>query len=350
MNANSAPGGTGRGVGHLDLLLALGITAALNVAVFLPAVRATPVTLPLGLVFALLVPGYVLVAAVFPERYTETASGDAAGQAVATGTGVTVLERLLLAVGCSVLIVPTIGYLLNFTPVGVRLVPTLLATSGFTAITVPLAWLRRLRVPLATRFRAVEPVVGLAARDVLASRETSTTWSLLVVGAVVFFALSSGYALVGGATGESYSELYLLGEDGDGLTDGNVSVGDGPRTLEVGITNHEDRPVAYTVVVLRQQVGTDRNETAVRAQTELNRFEMRAMPGESVTRETTVPAAAGDSDRVTWLLYTGDAPEALSGETAAYQVYLWVDDPAGADRSAARQRERAVGPPEGDTE
>jgi len=328
MNATSGSDETSGGVVPVDLLAALALTVALNVAVFLPVVRGTPARVPLGLAFALFVPGYVLVAAVFPERYTGDRRGgaDAAGRAVADGVGITFLERALLSVGCSVLVVPAVGYALNFTLWGVRLVPVLLVTSGVTFVVALVAWARRLQVPPASRFRAAGPVEALSKGAPSGDGETSTAVTVVLVGAVAFFALSTGYAAVGASTGEGYSELYLVDAEGDRLADGNISVpADGSRDLRVGVGNAEGRPVEYTVVVLSQRVATDGNRTTVREQTELNRFEMTVDPGKSVTRPTGVPAAASGSDRVTWLLYTDRVPETISGETADYQVYLWLE-------------------------
>jgi uncharacterized membrane protein len=328
MRGQSAAGRRSDELVPIDLLVALGITVALNVAVFVPVVRETPGRVPLGLLFVCFVPGYVLVAALFPEAHSESRQLDTGPissiRTVFGGSGITVLERCLLAVACSVIVVPCVGYLLNFTPWGIRLTPVLVATSVVTVVATLVAWVRRVRHPPETRFRTAEAVGPLRLGWLTGDGGTSKTATYLLVGSLVFFALSSGYAVVGGSPGESYSELYLLSAEGEELVDGNLSAPTGePRTLQLGVNNHEGRPVTYTVVVLGQQVVTAENETVIRDQTRLNAFELSVDSGESRTAETIVPATA-DSDRVVWLLYTGDVPDEVSPRTAPYSVNVWL--------------------------
>ena len=84
----------------------------------------------LGAPFMLFIPGYTLVAVLFPAR-----------QAIST------VERLALSVGASIVVVSLIGAVLNFTPLGVRLVPVLCSVSGFTLATSAMAWWRRRKLP-----------------------------------------------------------------------------------------------------------------------------------------------------------------------------------------------------------
>jgi len=51
----------------IDLVAVVAATILVNVAVFAPIVRETPLRILLGLPFALFVPGYALVSAVFPK-------------------------------------------------------------------------------------------------------------------------------------------------------------------------------------------------------------------------------------------------------------------------------------------
>ncbi|MDS0261358.1 DUF1616 domain-containing protein [Haloarcula sp. S1CR25-12] len=323
----------------VDLLAALAVTAALDVAVFAPVIRETPVRVPLGLVFACFVPGYVLVTALFPEAYSGGRQLDtgpvASVRSAVGGAGITVLERCLLAVACSVVLVPAVGYLLNFTRWGVRLAPMLVVISAVTAVLALVAWGRRVRQPPERRFRPAELFRALC-RRLIDRRETNAAVTALLVGSLAFFALSTGYAVMGGSADARYSELSLLSADGEQLVDGNLSAPVGePRTLQLGVGNHEGREVTYTVVVLRQQVASTDREPVVREQMRLTSFEVTVPAGADRTVETVVPLSAGESDRVVWLVYTDGLPRQVSTGTAPYHVHVWLSGTAPSDDGTA---------------
>ena len=89
----------------------------------------------LGLLLVLFLPGYSLVAALFPRK------DDLDG-----------IERIALSFGLSIAVVPLLGLALNYTPLGSRLVPVLLGLSLFTVLLAVVAGVRRVRMPEAERF------------------------------------------------------------------------------------------------------------------------------------------------------------------------------------------------------
>lgn len=313
-----------------DLLAAVGLTLALNVAVFAPVLRDTPLRIPLGFLFVCLVPGYVVVAALFPERFR--GERDARGGGGQTGTagadGVTVTERLLLSVGLSVVVVPAIAYAWNFTPWGIRLVPVLLSTSVFTVGLAGLAALRRRRLPEDAQFRPRLPDGLGGARSTPTGGGSRWVVNAVLVVAVLCFAASAGFAVVELSPDEQYSEFYLLSADGDafaGAEQPPAVVPGEPQTVEVAVGNHEGTPTNYTVVVVQQTVAVDGNETEVREQTRLDRFTVAVDHNETAVRNDTVTATERDDrSRVVWLLYPDDPPETASTTSAANHVYLWV--------------------------
>ena len=92
--------------GHFDLALALGITIVTVALVFVPYLNGTFLRPVLGLVFVLLVPGYVFIAAFFPRK--EDMSD---------------IERIALSFGFSIGTLGLIGIGLNYTPWLIRLEP-----------------------------------------------------------------------------------------------------------------------------------------------------------------------------------------------------------------------------------
>ena len=100
-----------------------------------PRLNETPVRVLLGLLLVLFLPGYSLVAALFPRK------DDLDG-----------IERIALSFGLSIAVVPLIGLALNYTPLGIRLVPVLLGLSLFTVLLALVAYIRRAWVSKAERF------------------------------------------------------------------------------------------------------------------------------------------------------------------------------------------------------
>ena len=122
----------------LDLALVIALTLACILFVLAPWLNETPVRVLLGLLLVLFLPGYSLVAALFPRK------DDLDG-----------IERIALSFGLSIAVVPLIGLALNYTPLGIRLVPVLLGLSLFTVLLAVVAGVRRVWMPEAERFVVV---------------------------------------------------------------------------------------------------------------------------------------------------------------------------------------------------
>nr|QNO46655.1 hypothetical protein LDPDHNFI_00009 [Methanosarcinales archaeon ANME-2c ERB4] len=118
-----------------DLAVVITLTLACILFVLAPRLDETPVRLLLGLVLVLFLPGYSLVAALFPRR-----------------NDLDSIERIALSFGLSIAIVPLIGLALNYTSYGIRLVPVLLGLSLFTISLAVVAGVRRGLVSEGERF------------------------------------------------------------------------------------------------------------------------------------------------------------------------------------------------------
>jgi hypothetical protein len=103
------------------------------VGVTLLSVATTVVTSGLGLylryafgaVFVLFLPGYALLEALYPKRELEE------------------LTRFALSIGLSLALVPLTGLVLNYTPLGLRLLPVTLSLSGLTLALLVFALIRK---------------------------------------------------------------------------------------------------------------------------------------------------------------------------------------------------------------
>lgn len=132
-----------------DLTAVVVLTLLTSLAVFLPGVRDTPLRILLGLPFILFVPGYAFIAALFPEQGNSFIRDE---QTVDEDHGIDAIERVALAFGLSIAIVPLLGLLLNFTPWGIQLTPSVLSVGGFTIAAAVIATLRRWELPTEERF------------------------------------------------------------------------------------------------------------------------------------------------------------------------------------------------------
>jgi len=133
-----------------DLAAVVVFTLLTCVVVFVPWVNETPLRILFGLPFILFLPGYAFIAALFPEAGespvaedsnegstpdTQAESGsetdpeptetDDSRFAISNRdrSGIDGIERVALAFGLSIAIVPLLGLVLNFTPWGIRLTP-----------------------------------------------------------------------------------------------------------------------------------------------------------------------------------------------------------------------------------
>jgi len=121
-----------------DLALVIILTLSCIPFVLLPPLNETPVRIILGLLLVLFLPGYSLIAALFPGK------DDLDG-----------IERIALSFGLSIAVVPLLGLALNYTPFGIRLVPILIVLSVFTVSLAVIAGVRRQGLPEGERFVVV---------------------------------------------------------------------------------------------------------------------------------------------------------------------------------------------------
>ena len=313
-----------------DLAAVVGLTALTIGAVFLPVVRETPVRIVVGLPFVLFVPGYALVAALFPERGPD--DGPDADAVESTEGGITGLERVALSFGVSIAVVPLVGLILNFTPWGIRLVPIVLSLTALEVVLVVLAARRRAELTPEERFIVPWRAWLASARKEFFEPETRTDAALNVLLAVsIVLAVSSvGYAVGVPKQGESFSEFYLLteGSDGELVADDyptEFTAGQG-QPLVVGIGNQEHTTVDYTVLVELHEVEVQNNSTRVLDRERLQQFDPTVEHNETwQQRHTVAPTMTGDRLRLTYLLYRGAPPQTPTTENAYRELHLWAN-------------------------
>jgi uncharacterized membrane protein len=324
-----------------DLVFIVGLVVVTSVLASVPAFDSAIVGVLFGIPFVLFVPGYALVAALFPETDSRS-NEDEIETEVAERTSnwrarrIDGFERLVLSFGTSIAVVPLVALVLNFTPFGVRPGPVLFSIGGVTIVFAVVGTIRRRRLPLEERFFVPYRRWLKNARSVaFGPGARSDRIATIAVALAVMLTLGSvAYTAAVPRGGETFTELYLLTEDEDGdlVAAGyptELTPGERER-LYVGIENRERRPLNYTVVVALQQVQPSNGSVRVTNERELHRFETRLTHGESWRRRhAVVPQITGDRLRLTYLLYRGEPPADSTVRNAYREVHIWIN---GSDR------------------
>jgi uncharacterized membrane protein len=313
-----------------DLVAVCVVTILVNIAVFAPVVRETAARIPLVIAFLLFVPGYAVIAALYPKRGESPTVSEANQECCGTArnrSGIDGVERVALSLALSAVVVPVIGFLLNFTQWGIRPLPVALSISAFTVVLVGAAAVRRWNVPEAERFRvpyATWFAAGLAA--VLQPNDRAdAALTFLFVASVVLAAGSVGYAAANLPQEDEFSSVELLMEDNESIADEYPTKYDGSKELILEIKNQEGETVNYTVVLAEQRVESGDDENVVHEQRELDRLEIQIADNETWTTVYHLEPTMADDVQLVWLVYLDDVPDGPSTENADYHVHIWVE-------------------------
>lgn len=217
-----------------DLLAAIILTLATLLFTLTP-LSILPVRIPLGLVMVLFVPGYTLIAALFPKK-----------------TDLEGIKRMALSFGLSVAVVSLIGLGLNYTPWGIRLTPVVISLAIFSISMAAAAYWRRMHLPAGERFSIqFRETINTWKGEILAADKDRLDKALTVI-LIITILLSVAsliYVIVTPKQGEKFTEFYILGSGGkayDYPTD--VQAGN-HSTVTVGVVNHEYALVNYTMSI-----------------------------------------------------------------------------------------------------
>ena len=225
---------------YSDLLLIIILTILAIVFIKTPGLRKTFVWNILGILLIVIIPGYTLIAALFPKK-----------------TNLDGIERTALSFGLSVVIAPLFFFVMKYSHWKVRLthlfwVPpsfTLyMVLSAFTLIMVFIALIRRWRTDEENRFSvsfSLKPV----REHFRGESRGSKILSIILIISIILAVSATVYVIVKPHHGEKFTEFYILGENGKASDyPTNMTVGE-TGNVTIGIVNHEYRTVDYTLVV-----------------------------------------------------------------------------------------------------
>ena len=275
-----------------DLLIILIWNILTVIFIFTPFLSETIFRTILGIPMVLFLPGYALIAALFPKK------GDLDG-----------IERIALSFGLSIAVVPLLGLLLNFS-FGIRLIPILVTLCIYTTILIFTAAYRRDKLPSDERF-----TVPFHRFYEIIEEEFNTPKSrtdrILTVILILSLALAIGmlyFVITTPKIGERFTEFYILGPEGKAENYPTILRNNSPSVILVGVVNHEYANVNYTVrIALDKEILTDTWFSSDHNQT----WEKNL---------TFVPDKEGTDMKLEFLLYKDD------NFTAPYRdLHLWVN-------------------------
>jgi uncharacterized membrane protein len=216
-----------------DLSIVIGLVLLTDIFVLMPGLNETIIRNGLGLPLVLFLPGYALIAALFPAK------SDLDG-----------IERIALSFGLSIAVVPLIGLGLNYTPWGIRLLPILISLSVFTIVMCGIAYIRRTKLPETEAFTIPFKEIALSMKaEVLEKSESKVDRALTIVLvlSILLSVTTLVYVIITPKEGEHFTEFYILGPGGKADNyPTNYTLGQNGTVL-VGVVNHEYRPVNYTM-------------------------------------------------------------------------------------------------------
>ncbi|MCK4928541.1 MAG: DUF1616 domain-containing protein [Methanosarcinales archaeon] len=286
-----------------DILLVIILVLLTVFFILIPPLSNTWARIVLGLPMVLFLPGYALIAALFPHR------DDLDG-----------IERTALSFGLSIAVVPLLGLGLNYTPWGIRLVPILITLSFFTLGMCVIAVYRRSELPEGEAFSVPFRAALHSMRLEVFAHEQSRLDRILTIILVLSILASVTmlvYVIVTPKQGEKFTEFYILGPGGmadDYPTRFNLSES---GTVIVGVVNHEYASVEYTL-----DIALD-NESIYPGQ--------QLVLAHNQTWEefvTFTPTKVGQDMKLQFLLYKD------GNYSASYRdLHLWIDVMGGVNGS-----------------
>ncbi|SFM55275.1 DUF1616 domain-containing protein [Methanolobus profundi] len=280
-----------------DIKLVIALVLLTDIFVLVPFLSDSPLRTVLGLPMVLFLPGYALIAALFPGK------DDLDG-----------IERIALSFGLSIAVVPLIGLGLNYTPWGIRLVPILVFLTNFTIIMALIAIFRReslgddaFFVPFREMFDSVKAEISERPESRL-----DRILTIILVISILASVMTLVYVVVTPKQGEKFTEFYILGPER--MADNyrtELVVGNSVDVI-VGVVNHEYDVVNYSIVIKLDNETMDTPENL-----------QHVALAHNVTWErpvSFVPAVTGTDMKLQYLLYRDD------NMTEPYRdLHLWIN-------------------------
>jgi uncharacterized membrane protein len=300
-----------------DLKIAFVWLIAQVLVIYLPVVNESPARVMLSLPGILFLPGYCLIAALFPRD-----------------SDIDLIERIALSFGLSIAVVPIIGLGLNFTPWGIRLEPVLVSLTLFTLAMILVAHYRRALFPPEERFRFPFAEIADTLRSGMVQKKDSRVDHILNVAlvlAVLVAILSTVYVIAVPKQGERFTEFFILGEEQKAADYPDRIIIGQQYPLYIGVGNHEYRNVTYTIETwgLFTEFDNVTNTSRILAMDPLWQRSFPLAENETANFPYNLSVGKSGYNRVEFLLFNETVPgSGVSGADRINESYrdlhLWV--------------------------
>ena len=289
------------------------------VAIYLPFLSESPVRIVLTLPVILFIPGYCLIAVLFPKK-----------------EDIGLVERIMLSIGFSIAIVPLIGFGLNFTPWGIRLEPLVISLILITWLLVLFAHYQRAVLPVEERYRVSFPaIIGRIRQEFLPKGEKGVDRFLSVVLTLIILVVivSTIYVIVAQKEGaERFSEFYILGEEQTASDYPEIVSPAENYPMYIGIGNYEYRTMNYTIEtwVLRTEFDNITNSSTIVEMDPNDRLSLTLSHNQTKILPFNLFVNKSGYNRVDFLLFNESlpGPEVTGSDriNASYRdLHLWVN-------------------------
>ncbi len=301
-----------------DLLACELWLAGAILSIYLPYLNESFLRVLFGVPLVLFIPGYALIAALFP------AARDIDG-----------IERVALSFGLSIAIVPLTGLALNYTPFGIRLDPIVTCLSILTIGLCLVAQYRRARLPpderFAVPFRDMYRAVFHEFFSKTPSSRTDRILSAILLIAIITAVATTVYVIVVPKEGEKFTEFFILGEKQKAADYPTRLITGTNSSLFIGIGNHEYRTVNYTVETYFVNMSFDEmtNTTTLDRMNLLDRFTVSVPHNQTVISPYFFTPTTTTFNRIEFLLFNEAVPDdqikGLDRINRSYRdLHLWV--------------------------
>ena len=186
----------------------------------------------LGLPFLLFFPGYAALIVLSPARHSLDG-----------------LVRIALSFGLSLAITPLVGIVLDITQVGIKLTSILLILSAITFVIAVFGLFVRKRTENAYLPPGLSIAWNKATSLTRQGGRMNKFLSIILVIGILVSALAIVYMVSNPPQREKFSEFYILGPTGNSSGYVQDLVVGQASSVYIGIVNHEQRQVNYTVEV-----------------------------------------------------------------------------------------------------
>ncbi len=292
--------------------------------IYVPILNDTPLRILVTLPMVLFIPGYSLIAALFPGN-----------------KDIDIIERVALSFGLSIAVVPLIGLGLNYSPFGIRLDPIVASLVIFSVGMVLIAQYMRANLSKDDRYYfPASQYVNQIKDDFLNQNDSriDRILTIILIFAIFTAIITTVYVIVVPKEGEKFTEFFVLGEKKMAADYPTTLVDNEQYPMYVGVGNHEYRNVTYTVetYLMNMVFHTDTNSSTVSGMSLLNSTSFTLSHNETLVFPYNLSAKRDLSNfnRVEFLLYNetipNDTVQNMDRINSSYRdLHLWVKSYSG---------------------